>query len=123
MFFIGTLKLDLNMLYILKIVEYYVVICFGAILKRLSDYTCISIAFYRLIELSRFRKINKRVNLSAVILWLVILSVLTNMPMVTWKRIHQVNNGTTFELKDNIIYVFGCNFTIITLYLKFLMIM
>jgi hypothetical protein len=112
------IPLDSFMAYNFRFVEYYLIICFGSILKTLSDYLNVSVAFYRLFELSKYHHLNKRFKVSHVITCLVILSIFTNIPLFTWKKLVQDRNRTDYEMQENIIFVDGYNFTSITWYIR-----
>lgn len=85
----------------IKKLEFYVVICLGATLKTISDYLSASISIYRLIELSRFRQFNKRINVKYVFLWIICLSIITSSPVYTWKKISYKENNTFYEIQEN----------------------
>jgi hypothetical protein len=89
----------------------YGVICLSITIKAISEHLSITIAFYRLIELSRFRQINKKLNFKIVIICLVGLSILTTCPVYTWSKIVLSENGTTYKRKENTIFINGINFT------------
>jgi hypothetical protein len=101
---------NLSILYFLQCFDYYFIICFGATLKRLSENLSISIAFYRLIELSRYRQLSKRINFIFVLLILVILSLIMTSHIYIWNKIVLSENGTSYERQINHISLFGYNF-------------
>jgi hypothetical protein len=112
---------NLSILYFLQCFDYYFITCFGATLKRLGENLSISIAFYRLIELSRYRQLNKRINFKFVLLMLLILSLIMTSHIYIWNKIVLSGNGTSYERQINHISLFGYNFFSITIAYGYIM--
>lgn len=120
--YLETIELDENWSFLLKFLTLYLILCLGAILKTLSEYISISVAFYRLIELSRFRMLNRRTNFKIVIVCLLILSLLTTWPIFIMNKIELINkNGSIYEIQPNKVLLNGHNVTQITIYIRFLL--
>lgn len=108
---------DLTTSYLIQFFNYYIVTCFGAILKKLSENLSISIAFYRLIELSKYNRYNKKLSLTSILLILAILSIIETSHVFIWNKIVLTNNGTLYQRQTNEIYIQGFNINKLFIYL------
>lgn len=117
-FYFSSISTNLTTIYYLESFNYYGLICFGFTLKTISEHLTIYIALYRLIELSKFRRFNKKLNIYLVIFFIFILSILTTWPVYTWCKIVSALNGTSFKTEGNLIFIYDYNFTEITMNIR-----
>jgi hypothetical protein len=93
-------KWSVNEAYYLAIYEFYVAMCFGPVVKTFSTYMNIAIAFYRVVEISRFKNINRKCYVLIVCISLFMLAILTTLPLFLIKTIVRADDS-----KSNLIYI------------------
>lgn len=107
---------NLKWSFIYQFYFYYILICFGSFLKGFSENLNITIACYRLLEISKFRNLNKKINFNALILCLFLLSIITSIPVSLRSKLVRTTNGTMYERQENDLLIKGYNFTQISIY-------
>lgn len=99
---------SLNESYFLAMYEFYGAICLGTVVKTFSTYLNIAIAFYRVIEISRFKSLNRKCNVLYTSIVLLLLAALMTIPLFLMKTIVRVNNPRNnlfYTRQDNIIFI------------------
>lgn len=78
----------------IKVVDHFVIKCFGSSVKKLSENLSLAIAVYRFLGLSGFQYTNTRVSFKLVFVGLIFLSFLMTIHVYVWKTVVQRDNGT-----------------------------
>lgn len=105
-------------LYFVVFCDYYIGACFSSVLKTASTYLNIVICFYRLLQITSLKNLNKKFKFEQVITLIVLLSIITTLPIFglgTITTFGNTNESYYKRVKNNFtIYGYYLNDNIVT---------